>query len=188
MGFDLYGMNPIEQEHKMPDLGLYDQDEEAWHKQYKDWREQDGTYFRNNVWWWRRLAAYVLGCCDDMIPEDDHQGWHENGGHEVSYALAIKIADRMQKHIDSGDAKREETRIMSEVKKAEEHNKFIDKRLDDLCAKHNVPNCSELEPEAKKEWDEIYHERSWDDSYPFEVVNLESFIKFCRESGGFEIC
>ena len=188
MGFDLYGINPVEQEHNKPDLELYDQDKEAWHKQYKDWREQDGAYFRNNVWWWRRLAAYVLDCCDDMISEHDHQAWHENGGHEVSEALAIMIADRMQKHIDSGDAKQVQDDIMNKVKKAKEHNKFIEKQLDDLCKKHNVNNCSELDSKAKKEWDKIYDKKSWDDSYPFEVVNLERFIKFCRESGGFEIC
>ena len=188
MGFDLYGMNPVEQEHNKPDLELYDQDKEAWHKQYKEWADQDGTYFRSNVWWWRMLANYVLYCCQDFIPEDDHRGWHENGGHKVSGALAIKIADRMQKHIDSGDAKQVQDDIMNKVKKAKEHNKFIEKQLDDLCKKHNVNNCSELDSKAKKEWDKIYDKKSWDDSYPFEVVNLESFIKFCRESGGFEIC
>ena len=188
MGFDLYGTNPIEQKHNKPNFELYEQDQEAWHKQYKYWSEQDGTYFRNNVWWWRRLATYVLDCCDDMISEHDHQAWHENGGHEVSKALAIMIADRMQEHIDSGDAKQFEDRIKQKVKKAAEHNKFIQKQLDDLCNKHNVDNCSELKPKAREEWGKIYDNKSWDDSYPFEVRNLESFIKFCRESGGFEIC
>ena len=99
MGFDLYGLDPVEQEHKKPNLELHDQDPEAWHKQYKHWMNQNGTYFRANVWWWRQLANYVLYCCQDCIPEKDYEGWHSNGGHEVSEALAWKIADRVQKHI-----------------------------------------------------------------------------------------
>jgi len=188
MGFDLYGMNPSQQEHKRPSIELHETDKDAWFKQYEAWEEQDGTYFRNNVWWWRRLANYVLDSCDDMIPEDDHSGWHENGGHVVSRELAIKIADRMQKHIDSGDAKQLEADIMDKVKKAAEHNKFIDKQLDDLLDKHNVQAARELKADAEEEWEKIYAKKSWDDSYPFQVENLESFIKFCRESGGFEIC
>ena len=188
MGFDLYGLNPIEQDHKKPNLELYDKDQDAWHKQYEDWMNQDGTYFRSNVWWWRQLANYVLYCCQDFIPEKDHEGWHSNGGHEVSYALAIKIADRVQKHIDSGDAKQVEAEIMDKVKKAKEHNKFIDKQMNDLLAKHNVKRYSDLNSEVQKEWQKIYDKKSWDDSYPFSVKLLESFVKFCRESGGFEIC
>ena len=188
MGFDLYGMNPAKQEHKKPNLDLHKKDPDAWLKKYDEWRNQDGTYFRNNVWWWRQLANYVLYCCQDFIPEKDHNGWHTNGGHEVSEALAIKIADRVKKHIDSGDAKEIETFIMDKVKKAEEHNRFIDKQLDDLLAKHNVDKPCDLKSKPFKEWNKIYAKRSWDDSYPFAVENLESFVKFCRESGGFEIC
>ena len=33
MGFDLYGLDPAEQEHNKPKLELYVQDKEAWHKQ-----------------------------------------------------------------------------------------------------------------------------------------------------------
>ena len=188
MGFDLYGINPAEQEHKKPNLELYDQDQEAWHKQYENWMNQDGTYFRSNVWWWRQLANYVLYCCQDFIPEKDHEGWHSNGGHQVSEALAWKIADRVQKHIDSGDAKQVEDEIMDKVKKAKEHNKFIDKQMSDLLIKHNVEVARDLEPKHKEEWDEIYAKKDWADSYPFSVELLESFVKFCRESGGFEIC
>ena len=188
MGFDLYGMNPAEQEHKKPNLELHKKDPDAWLKQYENWMNQDGTYFRSNVWWWRRLADYVLYCCQDCIFEDDYEGWHSNGGHQVSEALAIKIADRVQKHIDSGDAKKVEDEIMDKVKKAKEHNKFIEKQMNDLLAKHNVKVARDLEPKHKEEWDEIYSKKSWDDSYPFAVEHLESFVKFCRESGGFEIC
>ena len=177
MGFDLYGMNPVEQKHKKPNLKLYKTDKDTWLKRYDAWQNQDGTYFRSNVWWWRQLANYVLYCCQDFIPEKDYEGWHTNGGYEVSYALAIKIADRVQKHIDSGDAKQDK-----------EHNKFVEKQMNDLLVKHDVKNINELKPKHKKEWDKIYAKKSWDDSYPFSVEHLESFVKFCRESGGFEIC
>ena len=39
-----------------------------------------------------------------------------------------------------------------------------------------------------KEWDKLYSQKSWDDSYPFSVENVQDFADFCRHSGGFEIC
>ena len=42
MGFDLSGLNP---------------------------KNETGEYFRNNVWWWRPLAQYVLDETK-VIPED----------------------------------------------------------------------------------------------------------------------
>ena len=59
MGFDLSGMNPnlTRQE---PELPIFtERTDKDWEK-YHDWQEENcGTYFRNNVWWWRPLWNFV---------------------------------------------------------------------------------------------------------------------------------
>jgi len=64
MGFDIHGINPD---------------------------NETGSYFRNNVWWWRPLADFVLDFVD--IPEDEKKFWHSNDGQEVTETTAHKIAD-----------------------------------------------------------------------------------------------
>ena len=82
MGFDITGMNPKNlhiEEPKKPD-NLFELSEEK-QKEYFDkqdeYTSQSGTYFRNNVWWWRPLADYVLRYTK-VIPEDKKECWGYN--------------------------------------------------------------------------------------------------------------
>jgi hypothetical protein len=54
-----------------------------------------GEYFRNNVWWWRRLRALVEQTCTAILTEQDiHEGsW--NNGHHIGAAKAEKLAGRL---------------------------------------------------------------------------------------------
>ena len=65
MGFDLNGLNPknieIEKPKRPTDVyKLSDKEQEKYFKKQNKYLEQSGTYFRNNVWWWRPLAEYVI--------------------------------------------------------------------------------------------------------------------------------
>ena len=74
MGFDLNGLAPIgatEPRPRRPEPEIigteenktwkYDKKElEEYHEKLEEWSNQEGTYFRNNVWWWRPLADYTL--------------------------------------------------------------------------------------------------------------------------------
>ena len=42
-----------------------------------------GEYFRNNVWWWRPLAQYIIDHTN-CVSEEDAEKWGYNDGHEVS--------------------------------------------------------------------------------------------------------
>ena len=60
MGFDLHGLNPSGKENveALEDVGpsgFFDESAES------EWKAeaQAGVYFRNNVWYWRPLWAYV---------------------------------------------------------------------------------------------------------------------------------
>ena len=41
---------------------------------YGNSKNKEGEYFRNNVWWWRRLADYV---CEytGVVDEKDKEQW-----------------------------------------------------------------------------------------------------------------
>ena len=170
MGFDIHGMNPVEREGTpIPDFnGDYDSDE------FKEWCDaknkheelNPGTYFRNNVWWWRPLWAYVCEECHDVINDDDADGGGSNEGHAISEQKAVAIAKRLFELIEEGETGRFED---FHKKKAEEADADNERLIADGGKKYDAG------------W-------NWADSYPFAVDNVRAFATFCSESGGFEIC
>ena len=67
-------------------------------------KTEKGEYFRNNVWWWRRLAQFV---CEHtgVIEHEDKPAWQHNEGHEVSGEKAKQIANQLRALIDNGMVK-----------------------------------------------------------------------------------
>lgn len=180
MGFDIHGMNPVErvfEEEKYPTYNKYSNmdfaerqeifnDNEGLQSKYFDEmtqreNENPGIYFRNNVWWWRPLWAYICDECDDILNEEDMEEGQSNSGHIISEEKSIAIADRLDNLIDSGAVKKEEVEHMAMIEQARDDN------------------------EGKKCSDKGYQ---WVANYPFDEQNVRDFSKFCRESGGFEIC
>lgn len=187
MGMDLYGLNP-KGKVKQPKEGEPDNYGEVWHKDYTAWQEAEGTYFRNNVWWWRPLADYVIdhtGCVDDK----DKERWHHNDGHEVSEAEANAIADQLEHLIKTGHTETFAHDYEEQRKELQEHNEkitLLEKKLAKEVGEDVAPR--DYPPEARKKWDELQAKRKWGASYPFSMENVKEFITFCRSSGGFSIC
>ena len=199
MGFDLYGMNPYNPNKAVKPKMDWDsqptreETDKYFKKKSKYQEEVVGDYFRNNVWWWRPLAHYVIkftGCID----KNDQVAWSENGGHEVDDQTAKQIHNQLKVLIESGHTKKFEDDYEKERLKAEKHNDKVEKKLEKFCksvekklGKTNVaPNDF---PKADKDkWDEIWNSRKWSASYPFSVENVKEFAEFCRFSGGFKIC
>lgn len=123
---------------------------------------ENGDYFRNNCWWWRPLWEFVCTHCNDILTEKQQIGGTFNDGTKIGPAMSIKIADRLQKKIDDGTADKAEKENKKIMKQAKMHNEKLDKKTKD--PKHDIR-----------------------DSYPFTVENLQDFIKFCRDSGGFTV-
>ena len=169
MGFDLYEMNPVVRKGKMPiePDGLWKKgaSEKKRNEYYdKKWEFEDnnpGSYFRNNVWWWRSLWDYTYNECQDILTEDDWSEGHNNSGHKISEEQAVLIGKRLNELIKSGKAQAYVKAHEEERKLAKEGNKGL------------------------KVGDEGYN---WQDSYPISLENIQSFAVFCSESGGFEIC
>ena len=103
MGFDLSGINPNVSRPE-PELPPFpERTDKDWEK-YHDWQEENcGTYFRNNVWFWRPLWNFISGVCDDILTEKDIEKGSFNDGHKISKTKANKIAKRLFKLIKNGD-------------------------------------------------------------------------------------
>jgi hypothetical protein len=146
MGFDVYGRAP---------------------------RSKKGEYFRNNVWWWRPLADYVLYRVD--IPESDSVEWHSNGGYEVSAESAAKIAERLTGLLKEGE-------VAAFARERKDHLRNLPVEQCAVCKgkrRHGAIDCVHCGGKGRV--------RPWATNYPFTAKNVADFAAFCRESGGFTI-
>lgn len=143
---------------------------------------ETGKYFRNNVWWWRPLAEYCCSVAPEITAKCAY--WQSNDGDGLGERASLKLADRLQAEIDSG-----RTAAFAAIREAEQH------RLPDdpcqICAGTGL----RLPPPACGAGDQPCNGcngtgrvRPWETAYPFSVENVQEFIAFLRECGGFEIC
>mgnify|MGYP003118873375 FL=1 len=152
-----------------------------------------GEYFRNNVWWWRPLAEYIIKYTN-CVDEKDIQAWAHNDGHEVSEAEATAIANQLKHLIRTGHTKKYAQDYEKSRKQAEDFNERVERQLKTLSkqvakklGKAEVAPCDFPEKE-KQEWDNLYEKKLWEANYPFSVNNVAEFIEFAEDSRGFRIC
>ena len=198
MGFDIYGLNPeIKEGSVRPkeidyEIATEEERKAYWEAKEKFQDENVGEYFRNNVWWWRQLAHYVYEFTGE-IAEKDYDEWHMNSGHKVDEDRAIRIATSLDALIKKGHTAEKEKEVKEAMKVASVHNAKVEKKMEALKQEVIKLTGKDLAPAnypevQKKKWDKLYKQRSWEDSYPFDVHNVQRFANFCRHSGGFEIC
>lgn len=165
MGFDISGLNP---------------------------KNEKGEYFRNNVWFWRPLAHYVLEETK-VISQNDKEKWHYNDCHEITKQEALQIAKQLRHLINSGHTKKFSRDWETRRKKIEKYNEQVEKELEVHTKQVQTKmKDSNLAPKdfPKKDldkWERIYSKKNSDGSYPFSVENVEEFAEFCENSGGFSI-
>ena len=202
MGFDLYGVNPkIKEGTKKPKEIDYrtatEEEKDEYFKAVDDYENQNkGVYFRNNVWWWRKLADYVMEHTK-CVDEKDFDKWQENGGHEVDAETAKQIANQLEHLIATGHAEKYAEEIKAEMQEAKVHNEKVEQMLSELrleVAKVvGEDKAEKLAPAdypkpLNEKWWEIINQKDYRDSYPFNIDNVKEFIEFARNSGGFRIC
>lgn len=133
-----------------------------------------GEYFRNNVWWWRPLWQFC--CTVDPSLEDRVPYGHSNDGDGLkTQEECTELANKLRHSIQTGFA-----------------NFYIEQRnleLADLPLE-KCPRC-ENKQEAKEtcmtckgvgKIESIYR---W---YKLDLENIETFIAFLENCGGFQIC
>jgi len=166
MGFDLYSINKP--------------------------KSEKGEYFRNNVWWWRRLASYVIEKTG-VVDEKDAEWWHTNDNHKVSKEEAEQIAKQLRYLISTGDVDNYAKEVEVDIKTADKHNARVERlcrKLESIVerkvGKTDVAPC-DYPKHYKKRWDKLYTMKDWTANYPFTRKNVEQFIEFCEDSNGFTI-
>ena len=152
-----------------------------------------GSYFRNNVWWWRPLWNFVCNTCDDFLSEKDMEGGSYNDGRKISKTKAVKIGKRLSEKLADGTVDMVCRRYELAKARADVHNKKVQKNLDKITKECQDKHGKDLVPANYPEpfktlWKETYDTKSWDSDYPFRKDNIEDFATFCLQSGGFEIC
>ena len=201
MGMDVYGVNPkIHKGTKKPERpgNLHEGASRAvideYFKQSQEFEDKNpGVYFRNNCWWWRPLAFFISEKCDWLTTEQKEH-LQDNSGFEFSEDEALTIANALHQEVTNGRALEREEVNKREMAVAEEWNKGINKQQDALreIAKKETGNKNivpyDYPADLKNKWDDLQASEDRRASYPFKEKNVERFIKFLRECGGFQVC
>jgi hypothetical protein len=197
MGMDVYGLNPkIKEGSVKPKIDwntATEKEKDDYFKQMDKFEEENkGYYFRNNVWWWRPLANYIIeftGC----VEEEHVDYWHENSGFKVNETVAREIAKQLKHLIKVGHTKMYAEQHMADYKKAEAHNKKVEEEAQkfhqEMVKKHGMGIAPRDYPkEDYEKWNVIQNKKDWTGDYPFNIKNVQEFAEFAEESGGFKIC
>jgi hypothetical protein len=160
MGMDVYGREPI---------------------------SETGTYFRNNVWWWRPLWNYCITQHPDLTEQVvDGQS---NSGDGLDAKNAFALGKRLQEDIDSG--------VVAQYEK--EYREYIEALPMNDCeycqaTGHRVWEANSINNNTNEPFTTICNacngEGKVEDyaaNYPFSVQNVQEFSKFLVSSGGFNI-
>ena len=171
MGMDLFGINP---------------------------KSETGQYFRNSVWWWRPLWAYVCS----RVDMDEHRvdAGHLNDGTEFSEEMATVIAQHLFDDLESGAV--DHYQEMFDRHKASypmdncefcnatgircdgigDASNMFERELDPTVASvvgRTHGWCNACNGYGKQEPVQMW--------YHFDTENVKEFAEFCAESGGFAI-
>ena len=198
MGFDLHGLNPQttvkkpERPDNLHDENFSQEEREKYFEEMDKYESQSGTYFRNNVWWWRPLADYVIRFTK-VVSDKDAESWHFNDNHEVNDQDAKMIAQQLEHLISTGHTKKYAKEFELLRKKAEKKNEVVEKELqafsESVKKKYNQPGWAPIDfpKKEKQQWDRILQKRNSMGNYPFNLENVKEFAIFCKFSGGFTI-
>jgi hypothetical protein len=157
MGFDIVGRRPLTEE---------------------------GEYFRNSVWAWHPLAAYICEIAPGLASRCTY--WHDGDGLNAEDAVAL--ADRLDTEIKEGRCE-----CFARIH-ASEQEKAPDEACD-FCEgtgvrREPVPERGAGGPIIGIQCNWCRGKgtvRPWRTNYPFSVENVQRFITFLRGCCGFSI-
>jgi hypothetical protein len=160
---------------------------------------EKGSYFRNNVWWWRPLADYILENHGDIAV--NCESWHSNDGAGLDEDLSLALAKRLEEDLATGKVQKYQDAYNYE--RAQLPREDCDLcgatgiRTDKVGLELDMPN-KELPPEMVSLTGRTHGtcnaclgagtRENWSMSYPFDIENVREFTEFLKGCGGFSIC
>jgi hypothetical protein len=144
----------------------------------KNPKSSAGEYFRNNCWHWRPLWRYCEYVAPDICKKVKYA--QSNDGDGLGARDSKELAKTLETMLKTGQTKAYETayRLQQEALPDEvcEICHGSGRRVDMSVAN----GCNGCAGTGKG--------RNWDAEYPFSVENVEEFVAFLKECGGFKIC
>lgn len=173
MGMDVYGRTPV---------------------------SDRGSYFRNNVWWWRPLWEYCYINHPDIVNNKLAEEGHYNSGAGLDDAGAKQLGEALLKDIADGVTEKYKEDYYAAIAEIPRDTCFICNgsgiRTDDI-GKSMGQDTKELDEHTAlmlgrtHGWCNSCHGEGMTDPpasmYPFEVSNVREFAEFLLDCGGFEI-
>lgn len=158
---------------------------------------EQGSYFRNNVWWWRPLWNY----CEEVAPAlCDGVSGHYNDGDGLDSVSASELATVLFAEIESGRTEQYRLNYYAQLAELPREDCSLCEatgiRTDEVGVSNGQPTRA-LSPEVASlvgreiGWcngcDGVGTKEHWATHYPFSVENVREFAEFVRDSGGFGI-
>lgn len=134
MGFDIVGLHPV---------------------------DEDGEYFRNNIYSWESLWDFVCEITGDLLTEKQKEMACTNDGFKCNAKTSKAIAKKLKEALDSGA-----------VKKYEQKHK---------TRRRGPPGVNEICKVTGMKKKKIVKDT-------FLEENVRDFQRFCERCNGFEIC
>lgn len=162
-------------------------------------KNEKGSYFRNNVWWWRPLADFILENYPDIA--ENCECWHTNDGDGLDESSSASLATRIKQDIALGYiaeyAKTYNEWRASLPREACNLCECTGIRTDEVGVENGMPE-RELDEETKvlvgrshgfcNGCRGVGTKESWLAGYPFDEDNVAEFAEFLENCGGFQIC
>jgi hypothetical protein len=162
-------------------------------------KSETGSYFRNNVWWWRPLAQFV----QEAYPEiaEQCQYWDSNDGDGLDEEYSLILAKRIREDLANGTVEQWETdynKWRSELPRTEcELCNSTGIRTDEIGVEMGMPT-RELSTEISilvgrthgycNGCGGVGTQENWLSHYPVAMDNVRQFADFLEDCGGFSIC
>lgn len=150
-----------------------------------------GAYFRNNVWWWRPLADYLVERYPELTAPCVE--WQTNSGDGLSAEASVKLADAIDADLSSGYVA--SWGLLYKIGQSS-----LPLVTCDLCAGTgmrtdqtgrnlgmDVPRDAVTGRGGCNGCAGTGEHKQFVCSYVFDVDNVKDFSEFMRASGGFEI-
>lgn len=132
MGYDLYGVNPKGYDKgDYPTLSKWEnktvEEMESMSQEENDlyWKEmshrdsETGSYFRANVWWWRRLWIFTTEVCDSVMTDKDKDAGNANDHITISESTCKKMLPLMEEAIKQDRHKQYEEGVTKYIEESE---------------------------------------------------------------------